>query len=552
MSDDITNPTPQPSDAATSSGSQILQNLRAKFPGSYDDLSDDVLAQKLVARHPEYADAFPAAQPSQGPTPSKSDLSGALWDPDKTATYNLPSAMTGLVTGIPKAVSGIKDLVTHPVQSWSQDVQARKQIAQQAKGEGPGSSRFIHRVEAAVPFMGPQAFQQEQQYQQGYQQGDITQALKGSAEAAGGMAATDIALGAGGRIGDTSAKGARMVDRSLGITPADYLSKEPVTIGGVKVNPADLPEISQFARDYNLAPTAKGTALERLGTMMDNVRAGKSAALEDATSAGQKLNVIKKPSAYSQRLEQQLGPGMQVNPDSTVSDIRASRKEFINSLTDPDAPPDQAFRAKQLQDILGEEAPEDIQVGPRSLTPIEAENLKEGTYARVGERGYMAEKTSANIAHQKQLARGIKDVINEGIPGIEEANRFLATGSKVEPLLYNEIKRIQQEGWLGGRSAHTYVGTTGGQPHVGVFLTPASIVQHMLNKYGIRAKLGMMLAKNRGIGLPQANAIIQDFSDSLAGAGSAEQTTKQALRYGTLPDGRRIAVQYQDQGESKP
>jgi hypothetical protein len=58
-----------PSGATAAMPHPLLDRLRAKYPGAYDDLSDPELAAKLVARYPEYrdevADLLPRVQPSE-------------------------------------------------------------------------------------------------------------------------------------------------------------------------------------------------------------------------------------------------------------------------------------------------------------------------------------------------------------------------------------------------------------------------------------------------------------------------------------------------------
>lgn len=99
-------------DQATVQG--FASKVRAKFPGSYDDMDDTTLAQKVVAKHPEYSDILPksfgTAPVAPVPLPGQGQrVMGTTWDSElkpQPEVLGQPIMPLGAVS-VPQFIGGL-------------------------------------------------------------------------------------------------------------------------------------------------------------------------------------------------------------------------------------------------------------------------------------------------------------------------------------------------------------------------------------------------------------------------------------------------------------
>lgn len=125
--------------------------VRAKFPGAYDDLDDVTLAQKVVARHPEYTDMLPksvttmpdqltrqtagaaragGAAPTRAPAPAKMEPSGMI-----------SRFVSGMVSGAKAMIPGAPDKTSIALSGMGPlpgMMRAAAQGYEQSRDEGQG------------------------------------------------------------------------------------------------------------------------------------------------------------------------------------------------------------------------------------------------------------------------------------------------------------------------------------------------------------------------------------------------------------------------------
>jgi hypothetical protein len=132
--------------------SALASKVRAKFPGAYDDLSDDALGQAVVQKHPEYQDLVnmspgamqtaPGAPVTQAPKETPPPKTG-LWNSIKEFGKGLWDPIGSLPES---GVSMLRDWPEKPI-AQGQDYRAR---AEAAKTAGDPLSYLGHTINAAL------------------------------------------------------------------------------------------------------------------------------------------------------------------------------------------------------------------------------------------------------------------------------------------------------------------------------------------------------------------------------------------------------------------
>jgi hypothetical protein len=286
----------------------------------------------------------------------------------------------------------------------------------------------------------------------------------------------------------------------------------------------------QKAIDYGLQNeiplSSAGAGLEdnpglvKLSNRINALRSQKEAALADADRSGATVDAMDRPIQNSQELEERYAN--QVNPESDVGAVRASRQEYLRKIGGNRlatiGPEEHAERYAQLQDILGEEAPPN----PTELAPSEAEALKQGTYARTKKAQFMGSKLPGQVSNEKQLARGLKEATAEATPELADINKELSGAYALEPYAAKVTQGLRDKP-MGNR--------TFGDIDFPVHVPVGGYVKGMLDNAGARSKMAFAM-RRAGLAkdMNQANAKLSALAATL---GSPEEI-KKAYDDGTI------------------
>ena len=152
---------------------QFAQSVRAKYPGSYDDLADDDLVSKVVAKHPEYVADGVVEAPKTAPAPAPSRLDaaraklsqpqgdgGSAWDYVTGAARGIARAV-GVPTSVDELKADAKDSVLNvltagvvPAANKAVGMVQQGISAYQEARDAKGSARTAQAVASGVPFVG--------------------------------------------------------------------------------------------------------------------------------------------------------------------------------------------------------------------------------------------------------------------------------------------------------------------------------------------------------------------------------------------------------------
>lgn len=192
--------------------------IREKHPGSYDDIPDAALTDKVLAKYPQYSDMVAKAPPKEAAPPQEPGLLSRAVDAGNRFAGSALSA-----AGLPKSIADIPDYLKHLIGQEQDHKPFWDDIHQAVKN--PTQENLVK----AVPFVGPTAVNMSQQAQQG----NVAGVLGSVAGIAGGIA--------GGQqvAGGMAARGAAAADKA-GISAASDLNKAIPATKSTPYTPEDL------------------------------------------------------------------------------------------------------------------------------------------------------------------------------------------------------------------------------------------------------------------------------------------------------------------------
>lgn len=161
------------------SAKDFAARVRQKYPGAYDDLNDQVLVDKIVAKYPQYKDMI-STQPSMS-TGTKSFEDAHPWAKPPGAAKRFASGL-GVPTSQGETTDMVQGLLTPKVDPAEQDkftrfmeqipvlggdFRARADLSKRADAEGGGNMTGVaHRLASLVPLAGPAVTAAQDRYDQ--------------------------------------------------------------------------------------------------------------------------------------------------------------------------------------------------------------------------------------------------------------------------------------------------------------------------------------------------------------------------------------------------
>ncbi len=365
-------------------------------------------------------------------------------------------------------IKGAAQIAAHPVDTFVNDANARKQVYDQAEdafSKGDYAEGAAHLLYSAIPLLGPQLNDAANNFIAGnYAKG---------AGASTGMGLSMVAPAYAGDVADLAKSGIAR-GALLGKTPAEaYQSAlKPSTA----LSEADRANIVDTGLKEGI-PVSK-TGVDKLSGLIDDLNQQIADKIKTGAAAGATVNpadVAARTSGVTSKF------ATQVNPVSDLNAIDAATNEFLASRAQP-LPPGVS--------------------GPPALEPIpldEAQALKQGTYRVLGGKAY-GEQGSATIEAQKALARGLKEEIANQFPEIQGLNERESNLLDLQPALERAVNRIGNHQLLGIGTPIT-VGATKALTGSGALAGVAGVLKGVLDDPIVKSRLAISLAES---GVPAA------------------------------------------------
>jgi hypothetical protein len=211
------------------------------------------------------------------------------------------------------------------------------------------------------------------------------------------------------------------------------------------------------------------------------------------------------PRAVAKRVDQAKPRFESVNPESDMAALGESKAEFLRGRT-MEAP-----YTKIAPSLTGETGYVDLGQGVmkylQNLTPLEAQNLKQGTYRVLGDKAFTGELKAAAAEGQKALARGLKEEIEAVFPEIKSLNAREGSLIELQNALNRFVSREANHQMTGiGTPLVAIAGATTAGAHTGIAL---GAIRAVLEAPAIKSKIAIALTRagaGKSATLPNINA----------------------------------------------
>lgn len=231
----------------------------------------------------------------------------------------------------------------------------------------------------------------------------------------------------------------------------------------------------------------------------------------------------------------------QVNPTEDLSTVAGSRNDFKRQFMPPEEAtvPGEKYVPGEIDPNASPEAiqttPEDFptvepaKVKPRNMTPLEAQEMKQGTYRRLHDRAYSGEEKSASIQAQKRMASGLKDVLADHFPELKPVNEELSSEFNLRKFMEKRVETFENQApsllqHIGSASAGAAAGFASGSPLAGLGAAlsteAASYLARLMMTPGFKSGLAIRIWKgSKGVvPLAEATARVEAYGNALARA----------------------------------
>lgn len=429
---------------------EFAQSIKAKYP-DYAEVPDDVLAAKMLEKYPEYRDRVITPDFTTQNEPFGRSMEDARDANLRDLQKYLP-AIGGTIGGLTGGIPGAA-LGGAAGQGFQTLLAHFKELAGAARDVGNAQAGGTYGVGGAV----------------------MSGAASGAAEGALAAGKQAALQGAVQGLGDLAIKpGLSYLGRSFmqsAVKPGLKTVTRAMAAGETT------PPVVQTLLDQGINVTAGG--YRKLQTLLNATNDEISQAIASSNAGIAPLKVA------GRLIDTARTFANQVNPQADLAAISTVGENFLDS---------QAHRP---------------------LIPVaEAQSLKQGTYARIGEK--YGQTSAASIEAEKGLARGLKEEIANEVPDVSALN---AKEGKLIEALYAVGKRVA----LSGNS--NQVGISWATHNPTVFL--ASLMERSPAVQSMLAR-GMYAGAAGAAGVSEA--AIRAAVESLASEGQSSTSTGPASR----------------------
>jgi hypothetical protein len=402
-------------------------------------------------------------------------------DPVSAGNRNWLDSATDFAKGVwqqVNPVSGIKgaaQLAAHPIQTYTADASNRQDLLNKAEKEfkdGNYSAGMAHALYGIIPFLGPQMDQAGENIASGKVATGLGQStgiglnlsapaiVKGAGDAAAALAPSD-AMEAASR---------RLYQSALKPPPGQSIGKVNSAVqGGLE----------------NAVPVAP-ESVQKIGDLMSDTNQ-KIAALvsSDPTKTVNKFSVASRLGNTANRF------ATQANPEADLNAVANSGNEFLRNQ-------------------------------PTEIPAVQAQAVKQGTYAVQGNRAY-GELSSAAVESQKALARGLKEELANAFPELSDLNAADSRLINLDDAMERAVKRISNHQLMGigtplaAAGAKAVTGSSG-------LAAVTGMMKAVVDDPFVKSKLAIALYKASKGQIPTsaAQAQLAAYSAALGNAASSQ------------------------------
>jgi hypothetical protein len=258
--------------------------LRAKYPGSYDHLSDTQLVGKVITKYPEYKDKITGMAETQFEKDRTPNSDSGVWSGITSAAKRLAptSLKDAMMTGVKMMTPGLAG------QEAAQEG-LRRAVRPMPPGSGVGY-RAANLASSLIPGLDPESMERRAD------RGD-TGGILGEAAASTAVAASPLIGEGGGRL---ASAGRQRLAQAM-YTPEGALTPE----AKLALNVKKWPEYAarKIAGPPNVPPTYPGATLPSSGEFYEQ-RA------QDLTRRGRELSILDRQAAKEQNESQGYTPSV--------------------------------------------------------------------------------------------------------------------------------------------------------------------------------------------------------------------------------------------------
>jgi hypothetical protein len=205
-------------------------------------------------------------------------------------------------------------------------------------------------------------------------------------------------------------------------------------------------------------------------------------------------------------------PNPQIDPNAVATRIDNVRPTFANQVN-PESDVAALDAVKQ----------EFLRNNPNTLTTAQAQKLKQNTYKQLDRKDF-GELKGAQVEGQKQLARGLKEELENVFPELKDMNAKEGALIGLDGALEQAVKRIDNKDMLGlGGLISGEMLSQAGHGGIGAALGVAGALKLIMDHPVVKSRLGIALnraAKIKGINLVpgSVSSRISSYVNALADA----------------------------------
>lgn len=428
-----------------------------------DTMQDSAIEAVLQKQFPHQAQEQPGAA-----SRFVGSFGSAIGAPERVSDF-----IEGPIQGITHPVSSGKLLLDAASKS-QQDLIDKAYQYQHSPGVGNKLKGLAYGLYSAIPFAGPTLAHAGEQFGTG----DIA----GGAGTMTGVAAPIVAgeVGPGIRAKLTAPK--KVGEFLQGKASDIYQQSLKPSMARNAPNPATIVKTGL----ENKIPISQAGA-DKISTLVDEYN---NFITDEVKNSPLKVNKYKVASRLNDTYDKF---STQVNPEADIQAIADSGNEFLRNQ-------------------------------PAEILAKDAQALKVGTYRQV--RGKYGKLADSSIESQKDLARGLREELVQGIPELQGANAGEGKLLQLQPAIEQAVKRAGNRGYfsLGSAMATAAVKGVTGSGKLGI---AAGVMKAVLDDPIVSSKLAIAIydAGKGRISLPAARARVQGYAASLAAASASNSGT---------------------------